>query len=63
MPRKKQTFQTVNGPVTVYVPLSAEMEAQLQIVVDHSWVKKKWLDLPYGPLEDEVMDLYLPNEG
>lgn len=63
MPRKKQTFQTVDGPVTVYVPLSAEMEAQLKIVVDHSGIKRKWLDVPYGPLEDEVLDLYLPNEG
>ena len=63
MPRKKKTFQTVNGPVTVYVPLSAEMEAQLKIVVDHSWVERKWLDLPYGPLPEEVLDLYLPNEG
>ncbi len=63
MPRKKQTFQTVNGPVTVYTPLSAEMEAQLKIVVDHSEIKRKWLDVPYGPLEDELMDVYLPNEG
>lgn len=63
MPRKKKTFQTVNGPVTVYTPLSAEMEAQLKIVVDHSEIKRKWLDVPYGPLEDELVDIYLPNEG
>lgn len=63
MPRKKQTFQTVNGPVTVNVPLSAEMEAQLKIVIDHSGINRKWLDVPYGPLDDELMDIYLPNEG
>ena len=63
MPRKKKTFMTVNGPVTVYVPISAEMEAQLKIVVDHSEIKTKWLDVPYGPLEDELVDIFLPNEG
>ena len=63
MPRKQKVYQTANGPITANYPLSAEMEAQLKVVVDDSWVKRKWLDVPYGPLPEEVLDIYLPNEG
>ena len=63
MPRKKQTFQTVNGPVTVNVPINSELEGGLRILIDHSDIKQKWFDVPYGPHPDEVMDIYLPNEG
>ncbi len=49
MPRKKQTFQTVNGPVTVNVPINSELEGGLRILIDHSDIKQKWFDVPYGP--------------
>lgn len=63
MPRKKQTFQTVNGPVTAYVPLSIDFQNTLRVLIDHTHIKRKWLDVSYGPFPEEIMDIYLPNEG
>lgn len=63
MPRKKQTFQTVNGPITVNIPITSELEGGLRVLIDHSGIERKWFDVPYGPLKDEVLDIYLPNEG
>ncbi len=64
MPRKKQTFQTPDGPITANVPLSYEFENSMRILIDSSDIKRKWIDLPYGPdAKNEVLDLYLPNEG
>ena len=63
MPRKKQMYQTINGPVTAYAPISIDYQNTLRVTVDHSWIKRKYLDVSYGPLKDETMDIYLPNEG
>ncbi len=63
MPRKKQTFQTPNGPVTANVPISIDFQNTLRVQCDRSWIKRKIIDLPYGPLKEEVLDLYFPNEG
>lgn len=63
MPRKKQTYQSVNGPVTAYAPISIDFQNTLRISEDRSWIKRKHLDVSYGPLKEEVMDIYLPNEG
>ena len=63
MPRKKQTYQSVNGPVTAYAPISIDFQNTLRISEDRSWIKRKYLDVSYGPLKEEVMDIYLPNEG
>ncbi len=63
MPRKKQTFQTINGPVTAYAPISIDFQNTLRVQVDRSWIKRKFLDVSYGPHPEETMDIYLPNEG
>ena len=63
MPRKKQTYQSVNGPVTAYAPISIDFQNTVGNAEDRSWIKRKYLDVSYGPLKEEVMDIYLPNEG
>ena len=32
-------------------------------MADISWVKRKFLDVSYGPLKSQVIDIYLPEEG
>ncbi len=53
----------MNGPVTAYAPISIDFQNTLRISEDRSWIKRKYLDVSYGPLKEEVMDIYLPNEG
>ena len=63
MPRRKETYQTPNGPVTAYAPISIDFQNTLRVQCDRSWIKRKFLDVPYGPHPEETMDIYLPNEG
>ena len=41
MPRKKQTFQTVNGLVTVNVPINSELEGGLRFSLIIPDIKQK----------------------
>ena len=64
MPRKQQTFQTVNGPVSLNVPLSYEIKNRLRVKIDSGSIRRRWENVPYASLhERERMDIYLPNEG
>ena len=63
MPRKKEIFQTPNGPIEAYAPISIDYQNTLRIACDRSWIKNKILDVPYGPFPEETMDLYFPCDG
>ena len=64
MPRKKQLFQTVNGPMELNLPVSYELKNTVRVKMDTSYINRKYINVPYADkFECQNMDIYLPNEG